>query len=747
MRNDTLRLLFLMMFLAFGNFSFSQQCSVNAGTDQIITCGNSTNLYADAGWVSSSINDTVQYQVYGVCFPTSYTGYAVGCWGKMYKTIDGGMSWQYLYSGTSFYLTTVSFVDPNFGIASGPTNRIIKTNNGGGTWSVVYTDSNPSQDFVSVQMTDANTAYAGGANGRLVKTTNGGSTWTILNTANMLYIKSMSFPSLTTGYVAGWGGVFKTTDAGATWSGQLLSGNWRSIKFIDENNGFVVGSGSGFKTTNGGATWTSMGPDASGIRIWFTDLLTGYIIQEGSPYKILKTIDGGASWMVAASPTNTEFQDMCFSGSNHGFAVGGDTYNGLNPVAYLYNMDGNTFSWSPSTGLNASNIPNPIANPIQTTNYSVTMTTLGNCSAADDVLIQVDPLTVDAGNDKSAQCGGTVVLNSTTNYQGPSATYLWTPSNGLNSTTIPNPTATVTSNMTYTVEIETPNGCTASDQVSVFIELPSTPEICIVSVDSSGKNIVVWEKANDPSLDYYNIYVESSQTNVFTLIGSVPFDSTGVFMDTNSNPMQQPYRYKISVVDTCGSESPLSNPHKTIHLTINQGMGNSINLLWNSYIGFTYSSFNIYRGTDPGNMGLFASVASNVNSYTDFSPPSGYVYYKIEAIRPDPCDPNKSIISSTLSNISTNNPNTGIGDNIMCSTTFHIYPCPFKGDLTIEDEMNINEIKEVRLMDLFGKEILNIRTDQNLFQLDTKNLIPSVYIIKIKSNTRSYHARLLKVED
>lgn len=36
-----------------------------------------------------------------------------------------------------------------------------------------------------------------------------------------------------------------------------------------------------------------------------------------------------------------------------------------------------------------------------------------------------------------------------------------------------------------------------------------------------------------------------------------------------------------------------------MHLTINQGMGNTWNLIWQPYQGFVVSSYNIYRGTTP----------------------------------------------------------------------------------------------------------------------------------------------------
>ncbi len=50
-----------------------------------------------------------------------------------------------------------------------------------------------------------------------------------------------------------------------------------------------------------------------------------------------------------------------------------------------------TYIWSPSIGLNDTNISNPIANPIETTTYIVTFTNINGCTAEDDITVYVEP--------------------------------------------------------------------------------------------------------------------------------------------------------------------------------------------------------------------------------------------------------------------------------------------------------------------------------------------------------------------
>ena len=61
----------------------------------------------------------------------------------------------------------------------------------------------------------------------------------------------------------------------------------------------------------------------------------------------------------------------------------------------IYQMQGTaqagTYLWSPSMGLNATNILNPIANPAITTTYNLSVTTGQGCFATDDMIITVVP--------------------------------------------------------------------------------------------------------------------------------------------------------------------------------------------------------------------------------------------------------------------------------------------------------------------------------------------------------------------
>lgn len=128
-----------------------------------------------------------------------------------------------------------------------------------------------------------------------------------------------------------------------------------------------------------------------------------------------------------------------------------------------------TYSWSPATGLSNSSILNPIANPSQTTSYTLYVTDAFGCVASDVVTVNVPiQLIISAGNDTSI-CYGTPAQLHTQLQQGANVFYNWTPAASLNSGTIQNPTATPTNTTTYTVVVSDAFGCNVSDNVTVSV--------------------------------------------------------------------------------------------------------------------------------------------------------------------------------------------------------------------------------------------------------------------------------------
>lgn len=123
------------------------------------------------------------------------------------------------------------------------------------------------------------------------------------------------------------------------------------------------------------------------------------------------------------------------------------------------------YSWSPSTGLDNTNISNPTANPTSTTTYTVIGTDNNGCANSDSTIVTVNPLPTAVVSSGGIICnGGSINLTASGG-----TSYSWTPATGLNNATIDNPIASPTATTTYTVTVTDANGCTDDDQVTVDV--------------------------------------------------------------------------------------------------------------------------------------------------------------------------------------------------------------------------------------------------------------------------------------
>lgn len=133
---------------------------------------------------------------------------------------------------------------------------------------------------------------------------------------------------------------------------------------------------------------------------------------------------------------------------------------------------GVSYSWSPVAGLNSPSSATTIAKPLITTSYILTVTNSNGCINYDTVVLTVNNPVANAGADISV-CSG----NSTNLGVIPTTglTYSWSPPTGLNSSSISNPTITLSNSgttpiiTTYTVTA-TLNGCISKDTVIITVK-------------------------------------------------------------------------------------------------------------------------------------------------------------------------------------------------------------------------------------------------------------------------------------
>ena len=182
------------------------------------------------------------------------------------------------------------------------------------------------------------------------------------------------------------------------------------------------------------------------------DSITTYIVKgttiHGCSNMDTITIDVKQHFVMRNNPGDT----LCKGGSVRLFASG----------AYAY-------TWWPSTGLNSTTSPTPLATPANSTIYRVIGTDDRGCfQDTGYVNVRVFPIpTVNAGLDQTINVGQSIELKPV--ISGDVSNVIWIPTNSIVSSNYP--AVLVKPNVTteYTVEARNPGGCKSKDKVTVFV--------------------------------------------------------------------------------------------------------------------------------------------------------------------------------------------------------------------------------------------------------------------------------------
>jgi hypothetical protein len=298
-------------------------------------------------------------------------------------------------------------------------------------------------------------------------------------------------------------------------------------------------------------------------------------------------------------------------------------------------------------------------------------------------------------------------------------------------------------------------GTGSSSAFGVNVTAVSAQELCMVSVNNASSfNTVTWEKPVASDIDSFRIYREVLSS--FVQIGAVHYDSLSSYVDSVYLPVANPnttnFRYKISVIDTCGNESVLSNHHRTIFLQANQGVGGVVNLNWVPYEGATVDFYRVLRDTlGNGTFVAIDSVPGSNTVYTDLTPPiSSNVRYLLESNWSVSCTPTRATVNTTRSNIK----NVAmvaldVAEQAILNTQINVYPNPADEFVTIEYPSGFKRYT-LQLFDALGQLVVNEELSEEnsgnvtlSHRLNVSALNKGVYIVNITTESGSTFKRLV----
>jgi hypothetical protein len=127
------------------------------------------------------------------------------------------------------------------------------------------------------------------------------------------------------------------------------------------------------------------------------------------------------------------------------------------------------FSWVPVSSLDDWTLQNPVASPVVTTNYAVTVLDSEGATGSATVVLTVWMEAEATATPAAISEGEVTQLNASVRGGLPPYTYAWTPAALLDDPTAANPVAQPTASETYTVTVTDPLGQSASAKVQVTV--------------------------------------------------------------------------------------------------------------------------------------------------------------------------------------------------------------------------------------------------------------------------------------
>lgn len=335
-----------------GFWSFEGLCMNNEGNGIIVGDWGQIYRSSDFGssWEEVSVNAHIRFNT-SKAFITGDSSILVSLIGgtggvtdfKVIESFDRGATWVQNTTYPYYGVNDLKFINDSIAFYGGPMGGIYKSVDGGKSWEFYDLGDEWFQPF-AIAFPDDQTGFVGGtADGsamQMYRTQDQGETWIrvfsdVFNLVDIYFPLEIEFKDDSVGFILGGieniseSNIIVTYDRGNSWAINTLpfTNYFRGIDFLNADTGFLYGYGKVLKTINGGHDWSPVTviteDNLDFISMDFPTSETGYAINSSlSMQSIFKTEDGGDTWNCLSAPASSNLNSINFFTEDEGLLFG-----------------------------------------------------------------------------------------------------------------------------------------------------------------------------------------------------------------------------------------------------------------------------------------------------------------------------------------------------------------------------------------------------------------------------------------
>ncbi|MEI6766420.1 MAG: gliding motility-associated C-terminal domain-containing protein [Bacteroidota bacterium] len=254
---------------------------------------------------------------------------------------------------------------------------------------------------------------------------------------------------------------------------------------------------------------------------WYDAQVGGNLLYTGNPY-VINNVTTTTTYYAGTCPGTYRVAAVVYM-FPFAPALSNDTAICLGQSVTLHATGGSNIQWTPATGLDNANSPNPVCSALVTTTYHVTIQSINGCSATDSVTVTVNSVTATITPDTAICAGQNIALIASGG-----TSYAWS-TGGSGSFINVNPLT----DHTYSVTVSA-LGCTDTASVNVAVNPLPVVNLGNDTTFCTGGNLQL--NAGNPGATY--LWQDNSTNQFFSVSASgtyfvnVTDETTCSFTDT-----------------------------------------------------------------------------------------------------------------------------------------------------------------------------------------------------------------------